>query len=233
MNSSISATLKSINISYLFAKNLDHGISYLKSNWQLFEPTKFVYSFFTFNMLYDIDWNTTFQRDQLKDSEHRYTSVKIVQLLKFIYTNDIGKPFLDYYQEYDINLSIVNNASRIIPDDNIKKTDKNEILNKKQSYLSNYLSSIENLKKGVVDFEDHYKLIIFTYQIRNNMFHGLKKATEIIKSGQRERLQDYSNIILATIELFFNILKSRYYYYLATEDELKENIRESPFSNSF
>ena len=55
----------------------------------------------------------------------------------------------------------------------------------------------------------------------------LKKATEMIESGQRDRLFRYSQIILATIEMFFEILEKKYNYILATEDELKENAKIS------
>ena len=37
--------IKSIELSYLFAKNLKHGINE-NDCWQLFEPSKFIYSFF-------------------------------------------------------------------------------------------------------------------------------------------------------------------------------------------
>lgn len=36
--------IKSIELSYLFARNLKHGINE-KGDWQLFEPSKFIYSF--------------------------------------------------------------------------------------------------------------------------------------------------------------------------------------------
>ena len=26
------------------------------TDWKLFEPSKFIYSYFTFNMIYEIDW---------------------------------------------------------------------------------------------------------------------------------------------------------------------------------
>ncbi len=85
MNKELESTLKSINISYLFAKNLEHGISYQRSNWELFEPSKFIYSFFTFNMLYEIDWEKTLHLKFIWDQRsENYTSDKIILLLKFI-----------------------------------------------------------------------------------------------------------------------------------------------------
>lgn len=37
------------------AKEFKHGIK-KHSEWAFFEPTKFIYAFFTFNSLYSIDW---------------------------------------------------------------------------------------------------------------------------------------------------------------------------------
>ena len=224
MNIKIKSTLKSIDISHLFALNLDHGISYQKSNWELFEPSKFIYSFFTFNMLYEIDWKETFEREYIWDARnHKYTSDRIILLLKFIYSNSAAKPFKNYYLKYDTELSLIENSKAIKTDSKIDREDKTTFLSNRNSYLENFTTGLANLKSDEFSIEDHYRLIIYCYQIRNNIFHGLKKASEMIKSGQRKRLLDYSHIILATTEMFFDVVKSKYNYNSATEDELKEN----------
>ena len=53
--------IKSIELSYLFAKNLKHGINET-GDWKLFEPSRFIYSFFAFNMIYEINWELTFSK---------------------------------------------------------------------------------------------------------------------------------------------------------------------------
>lgn len=226
MNRKLESTLKSINISYLFAKNLEHGISYQRSNWELFEPSKFIYSFFTFNMLYEIDWKETLKRGFVWDARSQnYTSDKIILLLEFIYNHFDDSSFISFYNKYDDKLSIIDNSNSIKPDSNIERNDKTSFLDKESSYLENFKSALKILNCGNLAIKDHYKLIIFCYQVRNNIFHGLKKATEMIESGQRDRLLNYSQIILATVEMFFKVLESKYKFRLATEDELKENAR--------
>jgi hypothetical protein len=92
------------------------------------------------------------------------------------------------------------------------------------SFFETYLESLERLANDEFILQDHYNLIIFTYQIRNNLFHGLKKAKEMIENGQRIRLNDYSNVLIATADMFFDIMKEKHGYYTATDDELKENL---------
>lgn len=229
MNRKLESTLKSINISYLFAKNLEHGISYQRSNWELFEPSKFIYSFFTFNMLYEIDWKETIKRKFIWDARSKdYTSDKIILLLEFIHNHLDNSSFISFYKKYDDKLSIISNSNYIKPDSNIERKDRtNFFRSNENSYLENFKSALRNIDNGNISIEDHYKLIIFCYQVRNNIFHGLKKATEMIESGQRDRLLNYSQIILATIEMFFEILETKHNYRPATEDELKENAKVS------
>ena len=109
----IESTLKSIDISRLFALRIEHGVSYENSEWKLFEPTTFIYSFFAFNMLYEIDWEESFQRDQIWDYRGRrelYTSDKIKKLLNFIYSKNIPESFCEYYSDYDENFRAIKNS---------------------------------------------------------------------------------------------------------------------------
>ena len=220
----IKSTIKSINISHLFAGKLNHGISQGVTDWKIFEPSKFIYSFFTFNMIYEIDWKQTFNRNRIWDyrNDSVFTSFKIENLLEFIY-NKTSKSFKDYYLKYDQHFDLVDNSEKISQDYNIGRTGYSKHLDVELSYHENYKVALNNFKKDNFNISDHYKILMFSYQIRNNIFHGLKKATEIIDGGQRKRLLDYSHIILATNEMFFDVLKEHYNYQLAKEDEMKEN----------
>jgi len=229
MNETLEETLKSINISFLFAKQLDHGITDGEREWRLFEPTKFIYSFFTFNMLYEIDWKETLSRDRIWNAERKeYTSNKIVELLEFIYLESNQPDFRKYYSGYDNEFSLLKHSKNIRADKNINRIDTSIFSEEKLSYLQNYRHAVRKIPGNDFSLIDHYKLIIFTYQIRNNIFHGQKKAMTMIETGQRERLLDYSYIILTTIEMFFEIMKGKKDYYPATEAELWENAFFSP-----
>lgn len=221
LSEEIKTTLKSIEISYLFAKKLNHAISDEKDVWKLFEPTKFIYSFFAFNMLYEYDWEKTL-RTKFFLVKNIHASKKISNFLEFIYSQN-KKSFSEYYQVFDNKLKIISHAKDIQNDRNIDKKDYTEFLSEEKSYFANYVDAVEKINSENFSIQDHYKLLIFCYQIRNNIFHGMKKATQMIESGQRERLIDYSHILIATMEMFYDMLQHNYSYHLANDYEFYEN----------
>lgn len=236
MKPEITSDLKSIEISYRFAKQLEHGISYKRSNWRLFEPSKFIYSFFAFNMVYEIDWPRSFSANdflEFDSNRTRYAKEKIYKLVQFLHKHGNEEVFLGLLKEqfqveqrYDtLTLAQMVESSRFISrDKNITKVDRLEFLKTpERTYLSNFIGALNRLNGEEFGVQDHYFLLIFCYQVRNNIFHGTKKATQMKEDGQRLRLLYYSQIILATLEMFFRIAESKFHYNRADEFEIKEN----------
>ena len=217
--------IRSIELSYLFAKNLQHGINN-KGDWQLFEPSKFIYSFFAFNMIYEINWKITLSTNRLRDQRSLKTHTKIYELFEFLYSSNNLKNFKSTFEKFGSIDNLINNARLIKPDSSINGINNCPKLNfeNKNSFLNNYKSSIDKLKNYNFKKIDHYHLLAFTYQIRNNIFHGSKTVGIMTLKEQRERLTDYTNIILTTLEQFFNILENNHSYYRAEAHELNENI---------
>jgi hypothetical protein len=211
----LSSTIKNINLSHLFAHKLNHGISKDDEKWKLFEPTKFIYSYFTFAMIYEIDWKESLKTNKVWDyrsEQKKFSSHKIYHLLNFINQYIDSNMFYNYLIKYTGDLKLIEN-SLAIKEDNKIKIDR----------VKKYRNSLEKLKDNIFDIDDHYEILFFTHKIRNNIFHGYKKATEMIRSGQRRRLLDYSDIILATNEMFFDVLAENYDYEKAQIGEMKEN----------
>ena len=82
--------LKSVEISHSFAMNYNHGVQSINTNgkWDLFEPTRFVYAFFAFNMIYAIDWESTMQQNGLKYQSRgsdNFTKIQIQSVINFVY----------------------------------------------------------------------------------------------------------------------------------------------------
>jgi hypothetical protein len=215
--------IKSIELSYLFAKNLKHGINE-NDCWQLFEPSKFIYSFFAYNMIYEIDWKSTFSKNYIWDQRGVKTHTKIYYFLEFLYnSNDIKDFYLTFKKFGSVN-NLINNVKFIKPDPNISRTNNCSKLHFKESFLNNYRFAIKELANDNLRQINHYHLLAFTYQIRNNIFHGYKTVGIMTLREQRERLIDYTNIILTTLEQFFDMLSTNYGYFRAHKGELSENI---------
>ena len=83
--------IKNFEITYLFAKELKHGITEpkLNENWQLFEPSKFIYSFFVFDMICSINWKKSVMKNCLiyLSREAKFKN-KIIRFLEFLYSNN-------------------------------------------------------------------------------------------------------------------------------------------------
>jgi len=223
LNLELANKIKSIELSYLFAKNLKHGIN-KKDEWQLFEPSKFIYSFFAFNMIYEVNWKTTFSKRFIWDQRGILTHTKIYALIEFLHESNNTKDFYLTYKKFGSVYNLINNAKFIQSDSNISRINNCTKLDYKESFFNNYAASVNNLENDNFDQTDHYHLLAFTYQIRNNIFHGQKTLGMMTLKEQRERLIDYTNIILTTLEQFFDMLSNNYYYFRADDYELIENI---------
>jgi len=216
--------IRSIELSYLFAKNLDHGVNQ-EGEWKLFEPSKFIYSFFALNMIYEINWKITLKaRKKLRYYQSIKTHTKLYFLIEFIYTSSEFIDFHTEYKDFGSLTSLIKNCHKIENDPNISRINNCEKLHKKDSFFNNYVESISNLNNDNFGVDDHYNLLAFTYQIRNNIFHGQKTVGMMTLKDQRERLVDYTNVVLVTLEMFFNILKEDFGYYRANNYELRDNI---------
>ena len=224
INENLNKKIKSIELSYLFSKNLDHGIN-KGEEWKLFEPSKFIYSFFALNMLYEIDWSLTFSgRNKLAYYRDVYAHTKLFNTVEFLYESDNN---LDFYEEYKIIGAIeklIVNSTSISEDHNITRENNCEKILQKDTFLNNYRRAINNFKNSITTVEDHYNLLAFTYQIRNNIFHGEKTVEAMTLKDQRERIVDYTNIVLTTLEMFFSTLETSFGYRRAKTHELNNNI---------
>jgi hypothetical protein len=63
-----------------------------------------------------------------------------------------------------------------------------------------------------------------SYTVRNNLFHGEKKANQMKERGHRNRLLHYGNIILAANESFFEVMKEFYNYRRIESWEVQDNL---------
>jgi hypothetical protein len=222
-NPELENKIKSIELSYLFAKKLKHGINEI-GDWKLFEPSRFIYSFFAFNMIYEINWEITLSRKYLWDQRKAKTHTKLYYFIKFLYNFYDVKDFCLIFKEYGSIESLISNVDQIQKDPNISRINRCSELDVQNSFIDNYRIAINRLDKNSFGQTDHYHLLAFTYQIRNNIFHGYKTVGMMTLREQRARLIDYTNIILVTLEQFYDMLATNYGYIRASDYELTENI---------
>jgi len=219
MRYEISDLLISIEVSHQFAKTHKHGLE-LHGKWKLFEPTKFIYSFFSFNMIYSIDWESTLEKNKIRYKTNVSAKKLFHDTIHFItaYDENIFEKELEKLDPTRKMYSVINKMTY----------DRNS---NRESELT-YNTIAQDFKKAAQKFsefhslnsDDHFKLLQMSYAVRNNIFHGEKKATQMIETGQRERLIHYTNIILATNESFFEVMKNKHFYRRIENSEVYENI---------
>lgn len=175
-------------------------------------------------MIYEINWRATFSKNYLWDQRGILTHTKIYDLLEFLHTSNDTKDFYLTFKEIGSVNNLINNAQFIQPNPNINSKNKCSKLGFEDSFLDNYRASIKKLDNDNLGQIEHYHILAFTYQIRNNIFHGYKTVGMMTIKEQRERLKDYTNLILTTLEQFFDMLSTDYGYFRADNYELTENI---------
>ena len=223
MNSSIKDFLQSVEISNAFSKDHLHGIK-TSDEWDVFEPTRFVYAFFAFNMLYEVDWESTMESGHLRylqAKKIRYAKDQIKELIEFIFRND-PEAFERALVTFDPERKIYDSVKHFYPD---KNTEGKSKLNNSLTISRAFLGSAQKFSnEETLTVDDWFYLLEMSYAVRNNLFHGEKKANKMKEQGHRERLMHYGNILLATNEAFFEVVRSDFGYRRTENWEVNDNL---------
>ena len=85
----------------------------------------------------------------------------------------------------------------------------------------------DDLKKNLIgkteERERIKEMLYYIYTVRNNFFHGSKKASDYINDGQRDRMYSYTEIILEFCDVFFQKI-NREGLKLSKDYELIDNL---------
>jgi hypothetical protein len=218
-------------LSFLFARYTNHGKENL-TGWSIFEPTRFMYLFQTFNIIYDYEWqnlNNNYENfiENLyncnKDEENRiFAKSKISNLHSFIKDNSE----VNYIKLSIKNFIFEQNNQKIV--DKFKQT-SSEITNikyneKELKFILKNITSKENWDANLVSSRHNIDFIIellkYLYQIRNNLFHGNKKIDSLLSKSQLDRIEFYNKFLEAYVECFFKHLESKFNYNRITKSQL-------------
>lgn len=226
MNKRIIDYLQSVEISHSFAMKYNHGVQSINADgkWDLFEPTRFVYAFFALNMIYSIDWHRTIESNFMK--YHNYRTGKnaqdqISEVIDFVYSNS-NELFQECLLKFDSNRGLFSVVSQMDIDYNSSRPSRRDGNN---TIAQDFLRASKKFTDCInLDADDHFDLMQMSYTVRNNLFHGEKKAYQMREKGHRNRLLHYGNIILATNESFFETLKNKFRYRRIDNYEIQDNL---------
>lgn len=227
--------IETIELFFIFTKNsIDSKMLIDNSeNWPIFEPTKFMYLFQTFNMLYDNNWNN-FKKNNTNNNNWGWKEIggnekynkrtetweRIINLNNFI--NNIN----------DNNFKILYRNALFDNEDNVNiitqfESSKNEInidiYNERVKEYINTIKKTSNVQnwenQESVLFIEH--ILLYLNFVRNNLFHGSKQVDSLLKKSQINRFVFYNKLLEIYIELFFESFCKIYNYKRLTIDNLK------------
>lgn len=192
-----------VKFEHLLKENIDikHSAYFDGSLFSPFNPTKFVYMFSLFNTLYSIDWDKS-----ILTGEAHYESIrvgecgKIRNLLWYCYSDDQfnetqRESFIsNMLKEYQYDL-LVRDISKFSVDTSPlgafykDNATKDKLLKKIKSIVVH-----QNFTKYNV-----YDIVRIIYDVRCNMFHGVKGLCELENEDQSRRFLFYTNMLYAVI----------------------------------
>lgn len=182
----------------------------LKEYWEEYYPTHFIYAFFTFNTLYNVDWKKSYEIGKIRDiPRHLDMSepTKQDKYLDFCFQNG---EFVDLYKDLFIKLILRDNTKEELHD--VLSSISLNVLPKgnaeeKRKYIEDFRNTMDDLMYKEKFDEDSVSFILgFIYKVRCNVFHGKKTVEEMQKYDQQDRLDVYATIIIALNQMVFSYL---------------------------
>lgn len=204
LNSKPFTTLRSVHQE---SARLNHAIK-CKGEWQSYLPTHFIYAFFTFNTLYNIDWNKSLELGRAWNTGRDISEKdKIKQYFNFCcqdenFLLDYGKFFVEFVlRHYNIN-EMLEVFYKIKSDNDIKiggSLSDEEIANFHTAFHRFF-------KDGVVDEDGLNDIVLLIYRVRCNLFHGVKTLEDLNRIDHQKKLDIYSVFIIAINQMVFSYL---------------------------
>jgi hypothetical protein len=202
------------------AASMEHAIRWWGGEWKPYRPTRFIYSFFTFNSLYSIDWNKSLERRMLisHDGDNTSEAERYHKYIDFCFQNsDFVERYGSFVYEYVTSefsvAEILQEFTRI----NVDKTPNGGIYT--QDFIDRFYDAcVDCLERRNFNKRNCLMMVKFIYKIRCNIFHGTKTLKELYDINQQRRIEIYTAIIIAVNQMVFSYLA-----YLAAGDKFDGN----------
>jgi hypothetical protein len=170
--------------------------------------TPFVYEFFLFNSLYQVDWNESDIKEDLVFHSDEWTeSRKQRDFAKFLRSHARNNPS-HFYRAFEPLIclpKIEGKWTTVAPSERISAEEGRRFFEKTR-LLQELIESCDDpgempTTKKTFDMMDQG--IRFVYSVRNNIFHGSKTLGAIYDADQKRRIELYELFLKGVTSLFF------------------------------
>ncbi|MBQ9201944.1 MAG: hypothetical protein IJ154_06210 [Bacteroidales bacterium] len=165
----------------------------VEDKWRDSIPTYFIYSFFTFNSIYSIDWGKTKSENELTYHSEGFERTRINKLLSFCFegaeeqakitfSEFIKKNLPDKFDTHDKFDTQV--FLGLIKEDKNEKGNVKEIVEDKFGRYHYPIKDFKDafrrfMKRDIPNEDECQKIAQFIYSVRCNLFHGLKQVVQL------------------------------------------------------
>ena len=175
--------------------------------WQPYIPTNFVYGFFTFNTLYNIDWEESLNSGEVLSFSNGSEVEKWNAYITFCCKDTT---FVETYCQHFINFIKHHYDIKEVRDiiDTIER-DEDTGNGRLKSYrvIRDFRNACKNiLIDGVCNKYILTDIVTLIYKVRCNLFHGIKTLKELNDEKHKEKLKLYSLFLIAINQMVFSYL---------------------------
>jgi hypothetical protein len=173
--------------------------------------TPFVYQFFIYNSLYQVDWPASIQTGALQYHPTRDEEQSQAAFEEFLQNASSSIPDALNRAFADIEvLNIAGSWTMIVPDPLITEEQGTKFLNDLRAFQRNLrgLRRAHHPAQVSEVFPYIRELRGFIYRVRCNIFHGRKSLSEVGEPSQNERIKVYYLFLNGLVTLFFLVVQA-------------------------
>ena len=197
--------------------SLKHAIREYDDQWHQFTPSRFIYTFFTFNTLYTIDWKVSLVKGKIvcyddedyprKSEDEKFSDAnRYHRYIDFCFRD---KAFVKIYSEFFFDFigqtyskeEITKSLEKITIDVSTSGAIKTQDFIDRFRDAWNEILTSKTLKE-----EFCRRIVTFIYKIRCNIFHGAKTLKELHNPLQKKRIDIYAVFMIAINQMVFSYI---------------------------
>lgn len=176
--------------------------------------TPFIFEFFIYNALYEIDWQKSMEIEEVTYYPESETETKKQRkFAKFLRKYSERNPNLLYRAFARIkDMSLEGEWTQVVPDSRITSQHGESFFRKLREIRNalNEQGKNEAEQKEKFNFSNFFKSIqkcqYFIYLVRNNIFHGSKGIGETYERKQKKCIEVYLTFLRCLTSLFFSVI---------------------------